>query len=107
MKTSIGVRFQKREFIDNFLKNDLNGRIPYKYNFHAETIETPNVKIKCVVIGFAESQIKVVRGLRFDGCINFDDEATLYLCRFDNKCQGYRLLDYILEKNGVDKNENN
>jgi len=63
-------------------------------------IYTKNLIIKCIVIPYGRKNVNYTRGLRAKGCFGFDDESTYYITRNSkNICDGYGLMEYILEKN--------
>jgi hypothetical protein len=97
---AILARFTERLEIQIFVEILKNEGMECSWNFHANTITTPNLFIKCLIIPVGAKQIKYVRGMRYKGCFGLDPEAEDYVARGDNQCKDYDcLLKYIKDSN--------
>lgn len=101
-KELVYARFTSRQNVEDFIKEEIDGKIPYRYEFCGNRIITDKVDIKFIIIPVgADNQINFVKGLRCKVGFGFDKNAEDYLTRGKGfEYSGY-LMDYILEKNGV------
>jgi hypothetical protein len=61
-------------------------------------IVTDNVIIKFIIRKYYYNYSRNRYGVRCHGCYGFTDEESYSITNGKNKCKGYELLDYILER---------
>ena len=98
-KEIIYAAFISRLNVEDFIKESIDGKIPYKYEFHSNRIITDKVIVKFVIIPAGVDQRKYIMGIRAKVAFGFDKKAEDLLTRGKGfEYSGY-LIDYILEKN--------
>lgn len=99
-KEIVLASFISRRNVEDFIKENIDDKIHYKYDFHGNRLITDKLIVKFIIIPIGNGkQINYIKGLRSKNGFGFDKEAEDYLTRGKGfEYSGY-LIDYILEKN--------
>ena len=99
-KELVLARFTSRQNVEDFIKEEIDGKIPYRYEFCGNRIITDKVDVKFIIIPAGENdQIKYLKGLRCKIGFNFDDIAEDYLTRGKGFEYCKSLEEYLYEMN--------
>jgi hypothetical protein len=96
-KKVIFVRASDPREIEVMINDLIMNKIYVKRKIAFMYAETKDYIIKFIVIPIKtmKENIRYVLGCRADGCIGFDDDASDYLTRHKNICEGKDLVEFL------------